>query len=67
MKIKQKSQTHQIGGAKAINDIRWGTGKQCSAEKKLPFCWMYCFERQQSQSFVGMAQSINYKWSKEIF
>ena len=35
MKMKQKSQTRQTGGAKAIKDIRRATRKQYSAEEKI--------------------------------
>ena len=35
MKMRQKSQTRQTGGAKAVKDIRRATRKQYSAEEKI--------------------------------
>ena len=69
MKMKQKSQTRQTGGAKAIKDIRRATRKQYSAEEKIRIV-LDGLRGEESIAELcrreGIAQSIYYKWSKEF-
>jgi len=67
--MKQKSQTLQTGGAKAIKDIRRATRKQYSAEEKIRIV----LDGLRGEDTIaelcrreGIAQSIYYKWSKEF-
>ena len=67
--MKQKSQTPQTGGAKAIKDIRRATRKQYSAEEKIRIV----LDGLRGEDTIaelcrreGIAQSIYYKWSKEF-
>ena len=69
MKMKQKSQTRQSGGAKAIKDIRRATRKQYSAEKKIRIVLDGLRGEETIAELCrreGIAQSIYYKWSKEF-
>ena len=69
MKMKQKSQTRQSGGTKAIKDIRRATRKQYSAEEKIRIV-LDGLRGEESIAELcrreGIAQSIYYKWSKEF-
>jgi transposase len=69
MKMKQKSQTRQTGGAKAIKDIGRATRKQYSAEEKIRIV-LDGFRGEETIAELcrreGIAQSIYYKWSKEF-
>jgi transposase len=69
MKMKQKSQTRQTGGAKAIKDIRRATRKQYSAEEKIRIVLDGLRGEETIAELCrreGIAQSIYYKWSKEF-
>jgi len=67
--MKQKSQTRQTGGAKAIKDIRRATRKQYSAEEKIRIV-LDGLRGEESIAELcrleGIAQSVYYKWSKEF-
>jgi transposase len=66
--MRQKSQTRQTGGAKAIKDIRRATRKQYSAEEKIRIV-LDGLRGEDSIAELcrreGIAQSIYCKWSKE--
>ena len=67
--MKQKSQTRQTGGAKAIKDIRRATRKQYSAEEKIRIVLDGLRGEETIAELCrheGIAQSIYYKWSKEF-
>ena len=67
--MKQKSQTRQTGGAKAIKDIRRATRKQYSAEEKIRIVLDGLRGEETLAELCqheGIAQSIYYKWSKEF-
>jgi len=69
MKMKQKLQTRQTGGAKAIKDIRRATRKQYSAEEKIRIVLDGLRGEETIAELCrreGIAQSIYYKWSKEF-
>ena len=69
MKMKQKSQTRQTGGAKAIKDIRRATRKQYSAEEKIRIVLDGLRGEETIAELCrreGIAQSIYYKCSKEF-
>jgi transposase len=69
MKMSQKSQTRQTGGAKAIKDIRRATRKQYSAEEKIRIVLDGLRGEETIAELCrreGIAQSIYYKWSKEF-
>lgn len=69
MQMKQKSQTRQTGGAKAIKDIRRATRKQYSAEEKIRIVLDGLRGEETIAELCrreGLAQSIYYKWSKEF-
>jgi transposase len=69
MKMKQKSQPRQTGGAKAIRNIRWATRKQYSVEEKIRFVLDGLRGAETIAELCrreGIAQSIYYKWSKEF-
>ena len=69
MKMKQKSQTRQTGGAKAIKNIRRATRKQYSAEEKIRIVLDGLRGAETIAELCrreGIAQSIYYKWSKEF-
>ena len=69
MKMKQKSQTRQTGGAKAIKDIRRATRKQYSAEEKIRIVLDGLRGAESIAELCrveGIAQSVYYKWSKEF-
>ena len=69
MKMRQKSQTRQTGGDKAIKDIRRATRKQYSAEEKIRIV-LDGLRGEESIAELcrreGIAESIYYKWSKEF-
>ena len=67
--MKQKSQTRQTGGAKAIKNIRRATRKQYSAEEKIRIVLDGLRGAETIAELCrreGIAQSIYYKWSKEF-
>ena len=67
--MRQKSQTRQTGGAKAIKDIRRATRKQYSAEEKIRIVLDGLRGEETIAELCrreGIAQSIYYKWSKEF-
>ena len=67
--MKQKSQTRQSGGTKAIKDIRRATRKQYSAEEKIRIVLDGLRGEETIAELCrreGIAQSIYYKWSKEF-
>ena len=67
--MKQKLQTRQTGGAKAIKDIRRATRKQYSAEEKIRIVLDGLRGEETIAELCrreGIAQSIYYKWSKEF-
>ena len=67
--MKQKSQTGQTGGAKAMKDIRRATRKQYSAEEKIRIVLGRLRGAETIAELCrreGIAQSIYYKWSKEF-
>ena len=67
--MKQKSQTRQTGGAKAIKDIRRATRKQYSAEEKIRIVLDGLRGEETIAELCrheGIAQSIYYKWSMEF-
>jgi len=67
--MKQKSQTRQTGGAKAIKDIRRATRKQYLAEEKIRIVLDGLRGEETLAELCrheGIAQSIYYKWSKEF-
>ena len=67
--MKQKSQTRQTGGAKAIKDIRRATRKQYSAEEKIRIVLDGLRGEETIAELCrleGIAQSVYYKWSKEF-
>ena len=67
--MRQKSETRQTGGARAIKDIRRATRKQYSAEEKIRIV-LDGLRGEESIAELcrreGIAQSIYYKWSKEF-
>ena len=67
--MKQKSQTRQTGGAKAIKDIRRATRKPYCAEEKIRIV-LDGLRGEESIAELcrreGIAQSVYYKWSKEF-
>ena len=67
--MKQKSQTRQTAGAKAIKDIRRATRKQYSAEEKIRIVLDGLRGEETIAELCrleGIAQSVYYKWSKEF-
>ena len=69
VKIRQKSQTRQPGAAKAVRDIRRATRKQYSAEEKIRIVLDGLRGEENITELCrleAIAQSINYKWSKEF-
>jgi len=69
MKMKQKSQTRQTGGAKVIKGIHRATRKHYSAEEKIRIVLDGLRGEETIAELCrreGIAQSIYYKWSKEF-
>ena len=67
--MKQRSQTRQSGGTRAIKDIRRATRKQYSAEEKIRIVLDGLRGEETIAELCrreGIAQSIYYKWSKEF-
>ena len=67
--MKQKSQTRQSGGTRAIKDIRRATRKQYSAEEKIRIVLDGLRGEETIAELCrreGIAQNIYYKWSKEF-
>ena len=67
--MRQKSQTRQTGGDKAIKDIRRATRKQYSAEEKIRVV-LSGLRGEESIAVLcrreGIAESLYYSWSKEF-
>jgi len=67
--VRQKPETRQTGAAEAIKDLRRATRKQYSAEEKIRIV----LDGLRGEGTIaelcrheGIAQSIYYKWSKEL-